>query len=564
MARKLITAVILLIINILPCNVEAKFNTDSIIRALNHVVDRRDTYFTTHAWRIDSVKRVLAAIPADQLSMRTQLNHQIFNMYRSFQSDSARAVVERELALAEQTGDPELIVRARGDYIFSYLSAGAFPDALEIARNTSLDNVSDQAKGDFYFICQRLYSDISVAQCDNFNDKYARASHAYADSVIAVLPKDSYKAMYCMSFKTLDALKLQEKIDLFTGLMNRDDIDNNEKAMIASILGDYYNERSDEDGAVYYKALSGKLDIESAKRETTSLRFLANLMFQQGNYNLAHRYINVALEDAEFFNAPHRKAEIATVLPLIESHRFDSVNTERRALWWALGGVVLMLVVLIVGIIFYIRVARKLSASNRLIAQRSAELQEANESLEAANRNVQESNLELQNTLQKLSESVKIKDEYLGYSFYAHSEYIKKIEGLYKLVSRKLKTHQYDDLAMTLRESDLRKEKEVMLREFDTIFLRLFPTFIERYKSLFPAGETEDPAAQDNNGERQLSPEMRIFALIRLGINEISKIATFLNYSINTVNTYKTRAKNRSILPNDKFEEAIMEIRSIS
>ena len=121
MARKLITAVILLIINILPCNAEVKFNTDSIIGALNHVVDRRDTYFTTHAWRIDSVKRVLAAIPADQLSMRTQLNHQIFNMYRSFQGDSARAVVERELALAEQTGDPELIVRARGDYIFSYL-----------------------------------------------------------------------------------------------------------------------------------------------------------------------------------------------------------------------------------------------------------------------------------------------------------------------------------------------------------------------------------------------------------------------------------------------------------
>lgn len=563
MKRLFFTAVFTLVMARIAAFAAEGFNTDSIIKALNYVVERRDTYFTTHAWRIDSVKRDLAAVPAADLKRRTELNHEIFNMYRSFQSDSARAVVERELLLAEQTGDPELIVKARGDMVFSYLSAGAFPDALEIVKGTSLANVSPQAKGEYYFICQRLYSDISVAQCDNFDDKYAAASHAYADSVIAVLPPDSYKAQYCTVFKTLDDLKIREKIDVFTRLLNRPDIHGSEKAMIASILGDQYAEMNDEDGSIFYKALSGKLDIEEAKRETTAMRSLANLMFQRGNYNLAHRYINVALDDAVFFNAPHRKAEIMNVLPLIESHRFDTVNTERRALWWILAVALLLLTALIIGIVFYIRVARKLRASNQLVVERQHQLEQANDSLVKANASVEQANGELQLTLQKLSESIKIKDEYLGYCFYSNAKYIKKLDGLYKMVSRKLKTHQYDDLALTIRETNISQEQEDMLREFDTIFLRLFPSFIERYNSLFP-DESREPARNDTDDGRSLNSEMRIFALIRLGISEITRIATFLNLSTNTVNTYKTRAKNRSHLPNDRFEAAIMEIRSIS
>lgn len=91
MKRNLLTAVITLILVPFAASGAETFNTDSILKALNYVVERRDTYFTTHAWRIDSVKRVLAAVPSGDLARRTQLNHEIFNMYRSFQSDSARA-----------------------------------------------------------------------------------------------------------------------------------------------------------------------------------------------------------------------------------------------------------------------------------------------------------------------------------------------------------------------------------------------------------------------------------------------------------------------------------------
>lgn len=131
-------------------------------------------------------------------------------------------------------------------------------------------------------------------------------------------------------------------------------------------------------------------------------------------------------------------------------------------------------------------------------------------------------------------------------------------------MGRKLKARQYDDLATTLRESDLRKEKEEMLHNFDSIFLRLFPTFIAQYNDLFPPEVVAETRAKaDGDPDHTLTPEMRIFALIRLGVSDIAKIATFLNYSPNTVNTYKTRAKKASNLSNDRFEPAIMAIRSV-
>ena len=519
-------------------------NIDSVLSALDHVVERRDTYYVAHLWKIDSVKKELANVPEADYRLRAQILHEIFNRYKSFQGDSAIAVADREIELAAHIDDPDVRVRARADKLFSQISTANFTDAVDLVRSTDLRGVSPRMKGEFYFLCRRLFSDMSNFTDGTFSDNNAHLSHAYADSVIAVMPADSYEARYASIFKTLDDKSWPEKIGIFNRLMLRNDIDNSEKAMICAIIADLYLEDGDRNMGLFYKARSAIMDITESKRETSSLRVLAEMRFQDGDYDRASRYINAAMDDANYFNAPHRKAEIANVMPLIETQRYTSVNRERNILWWGVGALALLLLSLAAVFFFYIRAARRLSRTNRLLTETA--------------------NARLRETLQKLSESVKIKDEYLGYGFYLNSEYIKKIESLYKLVGRKLKARQFDDLAATLRESDLRKEKEEMLHNFDSIFLRLFPTFIAQYNDLFPPEVVAETRAKaDGDPDHTLTPEMRIFALIRLGVSDIAKIATFLNYSPNTVNTYKTRAKKASNLSNDRFEPAIMAIRSV-
>lgn len=527
-------------------------DVDSILNELDNVLERRDTHFMKREYRIDSLRMELAQGNPNNVNLRYDVYGKIFDEYKSYQSDSSLAYAKRLYTTAELIGTPEAVVRAQSCLIFSYISAGVFTDAIDVVKQVDLSKVSDEVKGNFYFLCIRLYSDLSNFVDKSFSDKNAKLSHAYSDSVMVYLPTETYEAQYASIFKTMSQMTVDEKISVFTKLLSRTDIDLGEKAMISSILADLYSEKGDKNNTMYFKAQSAIQDVLSAKHETTSKRDLAFLVYEAGDVDRASRYIGAALEDANFYNARHRKMEISSVLPIIEQARYIQVNKEKTILWWAFAFIATLLVGLAIMWWRNIKQTRQLAESHRTIEQRNAEI-------EAANNQIAEHNNQLKETNAKLRESVKIKDEYIGYGFYLNSEYIRKMESLYKLVNRKLVARQYDDLKMSLKESDLRKEKEVMQCEFDRIFLRLFPTFIDSYNALFAPGDQ----SKDFDG-KTLTSEMRIFALIRLGITDCGNIASFLNYSVNTVNTYKTKAKNRSVVSNDQFESKIMEIRSIS
>ena len=177
---------------------------------------------------------------------------------------------------------------------------------------------------------------------------------------------------------------------------------------------------------------------------------------------------------------------------------------------------------------------RKLFEARETIAGQLAELQQAN---------------------RQLKEADKIKNAYIGRSFYTNAEFVEKLEKLFLALDRKIATRQYEELRSTLKQSTLNTERENMFQAFDETFLKLFPDFVERYNALFEEKDRRMPA-----NDHSLTSEMRIFALIRLGINDSERIAKFLDYSVHTVNTYKTRIKNRSTAENDQFEKLIMAI----
>lgn len=518
---------------------------DSMIGALNHVLDRRDTYFIYRTYSIDSLGLALKRLDTSDHRRRAALLHQIYMQYSSYQSDSARAFADRELEAAILTGDKELVTIAQSDRLFSFISGGLFSDGIDVVRQTSLEGVSPATRALFYFRCIRLYSDMSNYADGTFRDRNASLSRAYSDSVMTLLPRQSYMATYASIFMTMSTMTLDQKISTFHDLLNRNDVDKGEKAMISSVLGDLYIEANDSLSAIYYKANSAKLDVESAKRETTAKASLARYMSERGNIELARRYIQLALEDAQFFNSKHRQSEINALNTVIASKRYDSLNSSKRNLEYLVAGLTVLVILLIFMLAVIVKLNKSLKASQALVRDRNTVIQDTNSQLTEANR--------------KLEESMRIKEEYIGYGFKLNSQYIRKIEELYKFVDRKLAARQYDDLRAHLRKSDLRKEKENIQAQFDRIFKRLFPTFISEYRALFPP---DDPGMADVP-EGTLSSEMRIFALVRLGIHDSNDIATFLNYTPSTVNTYKSRAKKRSIVSSEDFERLIMEIKSV-
>jgi len=297
----------------------------------------------------------------------------------------------------------------------------------------------------------------------------------------------------------------------------------------------------DEDKAMSYFAQSAIADNEAETREITALYHLSRLIYKQGDYDRASRYVHQALEDINFYGTRLRKVEINDILPIIEQDRYVALESQRNWLFAATGMAVAMLLGILASYWFIHKKNRKLTEARETIHQQLDELQAKNE--------------QLSSVIHQLKEANKIKNEYIGRSFYTNAEFIAKLEKVYLALDRKIVACQYDDLRTTLKQSALNAERENMFESFDQTFLKLFPHFVKKYNELFEEKDRKEPA-----DDQSLTSEMRIFALIRLGITDSDRIANFLDYSVHTVNTYKTRIKNRSKVDNDQFEQFIMEI----
>lgn len=569
----MIRVLYLIILATVSCIVSSAQALDDKLRELDHVIERRDTYYMKHEHEIDSLTRIERSIHSGDMAGKFKAYHDLFNAYKSYQSDSARIYVNKELALAELIGNPEITATAKYDNIFAYMSKGDFTNAVKVLNSNTFANASDSLKAETYVLAARLYSDLSNFTSEKYEDDYAKMSRIYADSAYNIATPGSFASQLATYFLHGYRQNREERIAVFSEIVGRRNITPSLKAMIYSMLGDLYLSDNQTEKGLMYKAESAILDITSATRETTSKHFLAYELFDRGDIGRAAKYVHVALEDAESYNAPQRKAEIGRALSLIEASRYTSIKDERDNLWIILTITVAFVIVIVI-LFFNIRYKNHLlkksseiiSRQNEEIKQRNKEIsshnieiKKKNDEISKQNSEISEVNLQLRNLNTRLRESIKIKDKYLGYVFYLISEYIKRIESLYKIVNLKLTAKQPYDLSRMFPLSHIRVEKEKMLKEFDKIFLSLFPTFIEQYNSLFDdsSNSTEEPV------DGILTPEMRIFALIRLGINDTNNIAQFLNYSVNTINTYKTKAKKRSIVSNDEFETKIMQIKSV-
>jgi hypothetical protein len=297
-------------------------------------------------------------------------------------------------------------------------------------------------------------------------------------------------------------------------------------------------------------AKAAMADMKASVKEGVALMTLAEFLYHQGDEKRAYLYIKQALEDADFYDAKQRKIQVASILPVIEGERLATVENQRQKLLiYAVSVSVLsLLVVVFVFIIF--RQLRQLREAKKIVTESYNSLQVANDKLTQMNDVLQSMN-------EELLEANKIKEEYIGHSFNMYSEYIDKIEKLKRSVDKKLMARKYEDLSHVLESVNLKKERESLYLSFDKVFLKLFPDFVSEFNTFFK--EEDQYHLKD---DQSLNIELRIFALIRIGIHDHEQIARILEYSVRTIYNYKTKVKNRSLLSNEEFEERVMNIKA--
>ena len=503
------------------------------LEQLDESLAKRDQYEHQKLDKIDDLKKQLKN--TDALLGRYELSHLLYDEYKAYCYDSAIVYARQMDSLSHQINDRNLILEAKCAMTFCLTQAGILSEAHYQILEMDTLGVKKENKAEYFFVTSVFWRNLADYVVEQpYYDKYITQSNASLDSLIALTPENSVMWHSYHGSHLMRERKYREALDHLDEVMKDPETGTHLKAQTMAEMAWANIRLNDEDKAIECFAQSAIYDNESATREITALYHLSRLIYKQGDYERASRYVHQALEDVRFYNSRLRKMEIGDILPIIEQDRYNALRSERNWLMAAVGLAILLLIAIISSYVMLKRKNRKLNEARETISAQLLQLQQTNSQLKEAN---------------------KIKNEYIGRSFYTNAEFIAKIEKLYLAIDRKIATRQYEDLRSTLKQSTLNTERESMYTAFDQTFLKLFPHFVEGYNALFEEKDRKLPA--DN---QSLTSEMRIFALIRLGINDSERIANFLDYSVHTVNTYKTRIKNRSICENDQFEQRIMEI----
>ncbi|RAI99469.1 hypothetical protein LX64_04603 [Chitinophaga skermanii] len=517
---------------------------ESSLKELKSVINKQPSYDSIKQNSIDSIKYELIANATHV--QETYANYAaLYEAYKIYKYDSAYSYALRMLETAEQLGDANLITYTKLKLSFTFLSSGMYKETGESLSHIQAATLPDSLKVLYYAFLGRYYYDLG----DYDNDKhhtpnYNKLAAQYIDSALALWQPNSYEYAYYKGLRELKSGNKDKAVQYFTALLNRPTLTLHQVAVTASTLSDFYIQKGQNDRAIELLIKATIADIKSSTKETSAAFILASLLYKKGDVKNASLCIEQAISDAAFYGARQRKVQVSEILPLIEAEKISMVESQQKILI-SYAAVVTVLLLVVVGLVI-------------LVSKQVKKLKLAQEVISKAHEKEQAINKQLAETNDKLSDANKIKEEYIGFFFNINAAFYDKIEKIKKNVEKKIQERRLDEVKMVFNTINLKSEKEALLNSFDHAFLKLFPNFVPVFNSLFK----EEDQVRLAEGEL-MNTDLRIFALIRMGIHDTEKIAQILQYSVNTINTYKTKIKNKSIVPNEEFEKRIMAIKAV-
>ena len=480
-------------------------STDALLREIDGIIKNRQTYGAEKEARIADLKKLLAEATSDE--QRYGFCGRLFDEYRAYNLDSSFVYAQRKEELAHRMDKLDYLDDAAMNMAEVMGTTGMYKEALELLGQIDKKTLPDYLYGYYYHLYRTIYG-------------------LMGDYAVTEKVKKEY-------YRMTD--------------YNKPSLDDHSKAMLTYTLSEGYRLKGDKQGQKHYLALSAIADLKSAVKEYVSLRKLASLVYDEGDIDRAYNYLKCSLEDATLCNARLRTLEISQVFPIIDQAYQLKTKRQQQEMKVSLICISLLSVFLLVAIFFVYKQMKKVAAARREVVDTNTLLQELNEELHDSNSQLKEMN-------HTLSEANYIKEEYIGRYMDQCSTYLDKMDLYRRSLNKIAAAGRVEELYKAIKSSQfLDEELKEFYANFDMTFLQLFPNFVEEFNALL----TEP--MQPKPGEL-LNTELRIFALIRLGITDSTKIAQFLRYSVTTIYNYRTRVRNKALGERDEFETKVMQI----
>ena len=501
----------------------------ALTSSLDEAIEAHRHYVAVREGRIARLKRQVLDTDTANISF-FRWNGEIYKEYKAYICDSAIHYLRVNLDWAERYGRQDAALETRLELAHLMASAGMYEEAAELLRQTDKASLPSHLLPDYYNACHKLYTELSFYTLDDsFKKHYQALATHYDDSLMQVLLPSSPLYLERRETREAAAGHPDEALSINDTRLAHAKPDTPEYALVTYQRSLLYRRLGNREEEKRYLALSALTDIRLSITDHASLWNLAELLYEEGDMEHAYRYIRFSWDETNRYNARSRSLQTAGILSLIDltyQAMREKQNDRLRLYLWLISALIVLLVVA-VGFIY--RQMQRLSAARN-------KLEHANEQLQLSNN---------------------IKEEYVGRFMNLCSVYINRLDAYRRMVNKKISAGQMEELLKMVRSREvLDAGLKELYDNFDTAFLHLFPDFVDEFNDLLQPEER----IVLRKGEL-LNTELRIFALIRLGIDDSSQIAEFLRYSVNTIYNYRAKVKNKARISREDFEMRLMQIR---
>ena len=498
----------------------------SELERLDSELARMEEYVNEKEAKISTIEGLLAS---DDLSLEQKygLYGQLYQECVAYQFDKAKDILESQEQIAAALEDRSLMNSAVVEKAMLFTTAGMFLEAQELFQQLDTTTFDYHQKISWYNARQKFLHDYQeYVRTSGITVPEAVNIRGYQDLILKNTPKDSPLNHHIHIMRLIEEQRWEDAYAENLSIIERQNKSSRDYAVQCYWQGFICENLEREEETVRWWIESAVCDIRGAIKDNAALCSVAIKLTDPHDTDRAFRYIRISLDDAIFYNAKLRKVQIASTFPWIEKAYRDSRDLQIKDRSRYLMLTVLVALLLLVILTYTVHLYRKRQRTVMEIEAKNVQLDSFTKSIMAVEEDLRRTNLDLM-------EANAAKEEYLGLFLSMCSGYLDKLR-------RTLPREQYD------------AELKNFYKTFDTSFLSLYPTFVEDLNALL----TEEGRIVVKEGDL-LNTELRIFALIKLGITQSSHIASLLRYSVNTIYNYRAQVKNAALSDRENFEENV-------
>ena len=529
-------------------SLNASNDLEKLIEKLKFEMQKREYYDSIKISKINNLKELTLE---NKITFKNKyfLNSKLIDEYEKYSFDSTLYYIEKNITIAKELKEPYFEKESKLKLALLLEQTGRYKESIDVLNEMNRFNLPHQLLRDYYYIYKEGYSGLAFYTTVTKSKEYYRNLYEkYQDSLSQKISLDSDEYLALIEKDYRDKRDIEKALKINSERLLKVKIGSPRYSLIAFERALLYDLKNDVDEQKKYLILSAISDIKASVKDNASLTDLAMIFFKEGKIDLAHNFISFSFEDTELYNSRLRLVNISNKLSVI-SKAYEGRNLlQKSKLKNSLLFISILVLFLLITIYFIYKQVKKLSQARKKLNKANTKLQELNEKLGYANS-------DLNRLIKELSKTDKIKEQYIGTFLNLYSDYIDKLDIYRKTVRKYIITNKINDLLeQTKSKKIIDEELKLFYENFDKSFLHIYPNFIENFNKLLK--EDYQISVKKSNS---LNVELRIFALIRLGLSSSSKISKILRYSVNTIYNYRVKIRN-SAINRDNFEEMVKKI----